>query len=58
MPAEDRMQAFLWRHLVEAEEDQIKAWVYDATYKAPPRRVKTFVPPHRNVDAVNMNVAM
>lgn len=36
VPAEDRMQAFLWRHLVPAEE----MWflVYDPNYEAPPKR--------------------
>jgi hypothetical protein len=37
--AEDRMQAFLWRHLVPAENLQVL--VYDPKYKAPPKRVHT-----------------
>jgi len=37
VPAEDRMQAFLWRHLVPAED--LKALVYDPSHKPPPRRV-------------------
>lgn len=37
VPAEDRMQAFLWRHLVPAEE--FPALVYDPSSKAPPKRV-------------------
>jgi hypothetical protein len=35
--AEDRMQAFLWRHLVPAEE--LKALVYSPSYEPPPKRV-------------------
>ncbi len=37
VPAEDRMQAFLWRHLVPAED--FKALVYDPNYQPPPKRV-------------------
>ena len=37
VPAEDRMQAFLWRHLVPAEN--LVAWVYDPGFKPPPKRV-------------------
>ena len=37
VPAEDRMQAFLWRHLVPAEE--LKAMVYNPSYQPPPQRV-------------------
>lgn len=37
VPAEDRMQAFLWRHLVPAEE--LKALVYNPSYSPPPTRV-------------------
>lgn len=36
VPAEDRMQAFLWRHLVTAED--LKALVYDPSYQLPYRR--------------------
>lgn len=36
VPAEDRMQAFLWRHLVPAQEFQVM--VYDPNYVAPPKR--------------------
>jgi len=36
VPAEDRMQAFLWRHLVPAEE--LKVLVYDPAYRPPPKR--------------------
>jgi hypothetical protein len=37
VPAEDRMQAFLWRHLVPASE--LKVLVYDPSYQPPPKRV-------------------
>jgi hypothetical protein len=37
VPAEDRMQAFLWRHLVPAKD--LKALVFDPNYQAPPKRV-------------------
>ena len=36
VPAEDRMQAFLWRHLVPATE--LKALVFDPSYQPPPKR--------------------
>lgn len=36
-PAEDRMQAFLWRHLVPAQE--LKAYIFDPKYTPPPQRV-------------------
>jgi hypothetical protein len=45
VPAEDKMQAFLWRHLVPAEE--LKALVYDPSYTPPPKRV----PPPTAVEA-------
>jgi hypothetical protein len=38
VPAEDRMQAFLWRHLVPAEE--LKAVVFNPSYEPPPKRVR------------------
>jgi len=37
MPAEDRMQAFLWRHLVPAQD--LKVLVYDPAYQPPSKRV-------------------
>lgn len=40
IPAEDRMQAFLWRHLVPALE--FKVSVYDPTYEPPPKRARLF----------------
>jgi len=39
VPADDRMQAFLWRHLVPAQE--LAALVYNPSYKPPPTRVPT-----------------
>lgn len=38
IPAEDRMQAFLWRHLVPARE--LRAMVFDPAYQPPPKRVR------------------
>ncbi|HEY6168604.1 MAG TPA: hypothetical protein VI454_11230 [Verrucomicrobiae bacterium] len=37
VPAEDRMQAFLWRHLVPATELRVE--IFNQTYKLPPKRV-------------------
>jgi len=37
VPAEDRMQAFLWRHLVPAED--LKVLVLNPSYQPPPKRV-------------------
>jgi hypothetical protein len=37
VPAEDRMQAFLWRHLVPAQE--MKVLVFDPLYQPPPKRI-------------------
>jgi len=37
VPAEDRMQAFLWRHLVPAED--LRAQVYNPAYRPPAKRV-------------------
>ncbi len=45
VPAEDRMQAFLWRQLVPA--DELLALVYDPTYKPPALRKR---PPIREED--------
>jgi hypothetical protein len=36
VPAEDRMQAFLWRHLVPASDLQVM--VFDPRYQAPAKR--------------------
>jgi hypothetical protein len=43
VPAEDRMQAFLWRHLVPAQDFQ--AVVFDPGYNPPPQRVPRARPP-------------
>jgi len=43
VPAEDRMQAFLWRHLVPATD--LKAVVFDPNYQPPPKRVAHARPP-------------
>jgi len=43
VPAEDRMQAFLWRHLVPANE--LKVLVIDPIYESPSRRVRHAFPP-------------
>jgi len=40
--AEDRMQAFLWRHLVPA--GNLKVVVYDPAYTPPPKRVRRTPP--------------
>jgi hypothetical protein len=37
VPAEDRMQAFLWRHLVPAED--LRVQVFNPSYKPPAKRV-------------------
>jgi hypothetical protein len=37
VPAEDKMQAFLWRHLVPASDFQ--ALVFDPRYQPPPKRI-------------------
>ena len=43
MPAEDRMQAFLWRHLVPAND--LKVLVFDPAHPPPPKRVVPVRPP-------------
>ena len=43
VPAEDRMQAFLWRHMVPASE--FKVLVYDPNVQLPPKRVPPARPP-------------
>jgi len=42
VPAEDRMQAFLWRHLVPAEN--LMARIYDPKYKPVPKRPLPAIP--------------
>ncbi len=51
VPAEDRMQAFLWRHLVPAEE--LLAVVFDPAYQPPPKRV----PPPRPAETEEVAAA-
>jgi hypothetical protein len=41
-PAEDRMQAFLWRHLVPAEA--LEALVFSPSYQPPPKRIPSARP--------------
>lgn len=49
--AEDRMQAFLWRHLVPAGD--LHVMVYDRNYQPPPKRVpRTPVPPVTSAQSV------
>ena len=43
VPAEDRMQAFLWRHLVPAAE--LKVLVFNPSAQPPPKRVPRARPP-------------
>ena len=43
VPAEDKMQAFLWRHLVPAKE--LKAMVVDPSYESPKKRAAHLLPP-------------
>lgn len=43
VPAEDRMQAFLWRHLVPASD--LKVLVFDTAVEPPPKRVARPRPP-------------
>jgi hypothetical protein len=45
VPAEDRMQAFLWRHLLPAED--LPALVYNPSYQPPEDRIR---PPIRDED--------
>ena len=44
VPAEDRMQAFLWRHLVPAQD--LKVLVYDPTEQPPGKRTVPVRPAH------------
>jgi hypothetical protein len=43
VPAEDRMQAFLWRHLVPASD--LKVLVFDPSSQPQPRRIAPIRPP-------------
>lgn len=42
VPAEDRMQAFLWRHLLPAET--LPVFVYDPSYQPPTERIRPPIP--------------
>ena len=42
-PAEDRIQAFLWRHLVPAQD--LKAVVFNPAYQPPSKRVRRVTTP-------------
>jgi hypothetical protein len=53
VPAEDRMQAFLWRQLVPASD--LKVLVFDPSYTPPPKRVARARPPS---SAVNTDAAV
>ncbi len=55
VPAEDRMQAFLWRHLVPASE--LKALVYDPSALPQPKRLARVQPvfPPRTNDTLAVN---
>ncbi len=53
VPAEDRMQAFLWRHLVPAQDLMVLS--YDPGYEPPPKRVAPTRPP--SIVATNAVVA-
>jgi hypothetical protein len=52
VPAEDRMQAYLWRHLVPASD--LKVLVFDPGYQPPPKHVVPVLPP----SAVATNTAV
>jgi hypothetical protein len=43
VPVEDRMQAFLWRHLVPAQE--LIVLVFNPAYEPPPKRIPRAAPP-------------
>jgi hypothetical protein len=55
VPADDNMQAFLWRHLVPAEE--LTALVYDPSYQPPPKRVPPPLPPEAKAKAAENTAA-
>lgn len=42
VPSEDRMQAFLWRHLVPFSD--LQAVIYDRNFQVPPKRVPPVAP--------------
>ncbi|MBI5397117.1 MAG: hypothetical protein HZA91_17605 [Verrucomicrobia bacterium] len=47
--AEDKMQAFLWRHLVPAQD--LKVLVFDPSYEPPPKRVPREISPELVAEA-------
>lgn len=51
VPAEDRMQAFLWRHLVPARN--LQSLVFDPAFQPPPRRVPPTLSEHTGTAASN-----
>ncbi|HMJ90542.1 MAG TPA: hypothetical protein VK530_12050 [Candidatus Acidoferrum sp.] len=53
VPAEDRMQAFLWRHLVPARD--LMAVTYDPNYEPPPKRIPSARPPTVAANAAATN---
>jgi len=57
VPAEDRMQAFLWRHMVPAEN--LMALAFDPAYQPPPKRVPPPISPElqakAKADAANLS---
>ena len=55
VPAEDRMQAFLWRHLVPAED--LQAQVYNPSYRPPPTRFASPLTAQEKAKAATKNPA-
>lgn len=54
VPTEDRMQAFLWRHLVPAAE--LRTHVFDPSYRPPPKRIARERPlPQPKIETVSTN---
>jgi hypothetical protein len=50
VPAEDRMQAFLWRHLVPAED--LRVMVFDPSFQPPPKRVSRLLDRARSAEQI------
>ena len=55
VPAEDRMQAFLWRHLLPAQS--LEALVFDPAYQPRPQRVPPTQDPAAAAAAVQTGAA-
>lgn len=53
VPAEDRMQAFLWRHLVPATS--LATIVFDPSYQLPPKRVAPELPKSEPATPANVS---